>query len=149
MTQRVDYDRVAPELVRALSNLNRSLEGGAIDPQLRYLVEIRVSQINGCAFCLDLHSRQARDAGEAQQRLDCLLAWREVALFSERERAALSWAESVTLVSQTHVPHETFAEAREHFSEAELVELTLIVISMNAWNRLAVSFRKVPAVRRP
>jgi AhpD family alkylhydroperoxidase len=108
---------------------------------------LRTSQINGCSYCVDLHSREARAAGEGQQRLDCLPVWRETELYDERERAALAWAESVTLVSQTGVPDDVFEELQRHFSEKEIVDLTFIVASMNAWNRMAISFRQGP-VRR-
>ena len=147
MTQRVDFNRVAPEALKALSNLNRYIEGGAIAPPLRLLIDIRISQINGCSFCIDLHMQEAREAGESQQRLDCLPVWHEVPFFSEAEKAALAWAEAVTLVSQTHVPEEVFAEVKKHFTEAEIVDITMVAISVNAWNRLAISFRKLPAAR--
>ena len=147
MTQRINYDRIAPEAVAALSRVNTYLQSRNVEDRLRHLLELRVSQINGCSFCMDLHSRQARHAGETQQRLDCLQAWQEVSFFSAREKAALAWAESVTLVSETRVPDLVFEQAREHFSEEQLVDLTMVVVSMNAWNRLAISFRKSPPER--
>jgi len=146
---RIDHRQVAPGAIKALSGLNAYHEReGAIEPKLRYLIELRVSQINGCAFCVDKHSQEAREVGETQQRLDCLPAWREVLFFDDRERAALDWAEAVTLIAQSHVPDDVYEQARQHFSEKELVDLTMIVVDMNAWNRLAISFRKAPAPRQ-
>jgi len=147
MSKRLDYNRVAPEAVKALAATQPYIKSTEIAPRLRALVELRTSQINGCAYCVDMHSREARAAGEGQQRLDCLPVWRETDLYDDRERAALAWAESVTLVSQTGVPDEVFAEARAQFSEKELVDLTLIISTMNAWNRLAISFRQGPPRR--
>jgi AhpD family alkylhydroperoxidase len=145
---RLNYFQVAPEAIKALSATRTYLASSAIEPRLRALVELRVSQINGCAYCVDMHSREARQAGETQQRLDCLPVWRETSFFDDRERAALAWAESVTLVSQTGVPDAVYEEARKQFSDRDLVDLTLVVAVMNAWNRLAVSFRHGPAARR-
>ncbi|MFO0873374.1 MAG: carboxymuconolactone decarboxylase family protein [Phycisphaerales bacterium] len=147
MAKRIDYVRVAPDAVKALSATRPYLAASAIEPRLRALVELRVSQINGCAYCVDLHSHEARRAGEAQQRLDCLPVWRETPFFADRERAALAWAESVTLVPQTGVPDAVFEDARRHFSEKDLVDLTLVIASMNAWNRIAISFRQAPSHR--
>ncbi len=145
---RLAYSHVAPEAIKALSATGPYLASSKIEPRLRALVELRVSQINGCAYCVDLHSQQARKAGEVQQRLDCLPVWRETPLFDDRERAALAWAESVTLVSETGVPNAVFDEARKHFSERDLVDVTLIAAVMNAWNRMAISFRQGPSPRR-
>jgi AhpD family alkylhydroperoxidase len=147
MGKRLDYVRVAPDAVKALSATRPYLAASAIEPRLRALVELRVSQINGCAYCVDLHSHEARRAGEEQQRLDCLPVWRETPFFDDRERAALAWAESVTRVSETGVPDQMFDEVRRQFSERDLVDLTLVVAAMNAWNRIAISFRQGPAHR--
>ena len=147
MTQRVAYGKVAPEAVKALMGVERYIEAAAIDRRLRALVKWRASQINGCAYCVDMHSQEARQAGETQQRLDCLVVWRETSFFDDRERAALAWTESVTLVSQTGVPDDVFEAARLQFSDKELVDLTLIVATINAWNRIAISFRHGPAAR--
>lgn len=140
--QRLDYYQIAPEPITKLAAVGQYLDTGSIDPSLRLLIEIRVSQINGCAYCVDLHTRQARKRGEIQQRLDTLPVWHESPFFSERERAALAWAESVTLVSETGVPDAVFKTLEEQFTEKEIVDLTIIVSLMNAWNRIAVSFRK-------
>lgn len=148
MAMRIAYNKVAPEAVKLLGATSPYFRSSSIDARLRALVELRVSQINGCAYCIDMHSQEARHAGETQQRLDCLPAWRETTFFDDRERAALAWAESVTLVSETRVPDDVFEQARKQFSEKELVDLTLIVAVMNAWNRLAISFRQGPEPRR-
>jgi AhpD family alkylhydroperoxidase len=112
-------------------------------------VKMRASQLNGCAYCLDMHSKDAFAAGETPQRLLLLDAWRETSLYSERERAALEWTESLTLISENHVPDEVFEAVRKHFTEEELVKLTLAVAAINAWNRLAISFRAPAGTYRP
>lgn len=147
MTKRIAYFQAAPDALKALGATRTYIEASGIAPRLRALVELRVSQINGCAYCVDMHSREARQAGEGQQRLDCLPVWRETPFFDDRERAALAWAESVTLVPQTGVPDAVYEEARRHFAEKELVDLTLVVAAMNAWNRMAISFRHGPVAR--
>ena len=120
-----------------------------LEPALLELVRMRASQINGCAFCLDMHSKDARANGETEQRLYALNAWRETPFYTDRERAALAWTEAVTLVSQEHVPDSVYEETRQHFSEEELVNLTLAVATINMWNRLAISFRAVPGEYQP
>lgn len=117
---------------------------GALDLKLLSLVKLRASQINGCAFCLDMHAHEARADGEAQQRLDILPAWRETNLFDERERAALAWTEALTRIADTHAPDEAYEALRAEFSEAECVNLTLAIGLINSWNRLAIGFRKMP-----
>ena len=119
------------------------------EPLLIELVKMRASQINECAFCLDMHSKDARAAGETEQRLYALNAWRETPFFTDRERAALAWTEEVTLVGQNHVPDAIYEEARRYFTEEELVDLTMAVIAINGWNRLAIAFRSVPGAYRP
>ena len=113
------------------------------------LVRMRASQINGCAYCLDMHSKDARAAGETEQRLYCLPAWRETPFYSERERAALAWTEAVTSITEGHVPDTVFEQARKHFSEEEIEWLTLAVVTINGWNRFAISFRAVPGSYQP
>src|SRR5476649_1463600 len=120
MNTRIDYRKVAPEGIQALSSVGKYLHEEKFDPKLQALVELRVSQINGCAYCLNAHTQEARTLGETQQRLDCLSAWRETAFYTEREQAALAWAESLTLIAQTHAPEEIYQEAAKHFSEKEL-----------------------------
>jgi AhpD family alkylhydroperoxidase len=120
-----------------------------LDHSLLHLLKMRASQINGCAYCIDMHSKDARALGETEQRLYELDAWRETPFYTDRERAALAWTEAVTLVSQTHVPDSVYEEVRKHFSEKEIVDLTLAVMTINAWNRLAISLRAVPGHYRP
>ena len=147
MSERLDYKATSPDGLKALLTLNSFVKDLGIEPKLKALVEIRISQINGCAFCLDQHSMEARSAGESQQRLDSLVVWDESPFFSDRERAALDWAESVTLCADSGVPDEVYLEARQIFSEKELVDLTYLVINMNGLNRISVSFRRVPPAR--
>ena len=109
-------------------------------------MKTRAPQINGCAYCIHIHTREARGRGESEERLYLLNAWRDSPLYTERERAALAWTEAVTLVAETHVPDSVFEEARQHFAEDELVKLTLVIAMFNAWNRMAISFRAVPPV---
>lgn len=144
MNPRIDYAQVAPDSVKALYGLENYVKQSGLEPGLLDLVKTRVSQINGCAYCLDMHTKDARARGETEQRLYALDAWRETPFFSERERAALTWAETVTRVAETHVPDEAFEHARQHFMEKELVDLTLAIVAINGWNRLAIAFRKVP-----
>lgn len=142
MMQRLDYYQYNRYAVNGLVALGKHLS--AIDKRLRALVEIRVSQINGCLYCIDLHTREARAAGETQQRLDSLPAWYEAPYFDAREKAALAWAEAVTRVAETHAPDAAYETLNAHFSPAEVVDLTLIIATINAWNRIAVSFRRIP-----
>ena len=141
MKARIDYAKVSPQILRPLIALNAPVETSSLEPALLNLVRMRASQINGCAFCLDMHSKDARAAGEKEQRLYMLEAWRETAVYTDRERAALAWTEAVTRVTDGHVPDDVYAEASEHFTEQELVALTLAVVAINSFNRLNVAFR--------
>ncbi len=125
------------------------LAHGSIEHNLLHVLKLRVSQINGCAFCIDMHWKDARAAGETEQRLYGLDAWRESPYYTDRERAALAWAESLTLVSSTHVPDEVFAELQKHFSEQEIIDLVYAISIINAWNRIAISLRAVPGHYQP
>ncbi len=149
MQPRIDPYKQAPAAAKILLDLEHYLKNCGLEPSLLDLVKMRSSQINGCAYCIDMHSKDARAAGETEQRLYELDAWRETPFYSDRERAALAWTEAVTLVSQTHVPDDVYNEARAHFSEQELVNLTLAVATINVWNRLAISFRAVPGTYKP
>ena len=120
-----------------------------LDRRLLELVKLRASQINGCAYCVDMHTKDARTNGETEQRLYAVVVWREAPFFTERERAALAWTEALTLVSQEQVPDNVFEIARKEFSDKELVDLTMAVIAINGWNRLAISFRKVAGTYQP
>src|SRR5687767_7296364 len=153
MNARVDLTRyIGSGLGRAMLALSREVETSGLDRRLFELIKIRASQMNGCAYCIDMHTQEARLAGETEQRIYALNAWRETPFFTDRERAAIDWTETVTRVGDTHVPDDVFDSARQYFSESELVALTFAVVVINGWNRLAVSFR-VPAAaisrRRP
>ncbi len=141
MKPRLRYAHAAPEAVRALAALEEQARKSSIEKPLLELVRMRTSQINGCAYCLDMHSKDARVGGETEQRLYALDAWREAPFYTDRERAALAWTEALTRVSEGHVPDAVYEEARRHFGEAELVDLSLAVVAINGWNRLAIAFR--------
>lgn len=149
MDQRIDYSKVDPEGINGLLQLEKHVHDSGLDPLLLELVRLRVSQINGCAYCLDMHTKNARSLGESEQRLYGISAWREAPYYSDRERAALAWSEAVTMVSQDHVPEEVYQEVRKQFTEKELVDLTLGIIAINGWNRLAISFRTLPGSYLP
>jgi len=144
MQPRIDYRKFAQQPLKALLEVEKYLAGCGLEHKLLHLIKMRASQINGCAYCLDMHSLDARAAGETEQRLYTLDAWGETPFFTDRERAALAWTEAVTLVSQTHVPDDVYDEARRQFSEEELVKLTWAVVVINGWNRVAVAFRSEP-----
>jgi AhpD family alkylhydroperoxidase len=141
MEQRLDYAKAAPDGVGVLRQLEQYLKEVGLEPDLVELVRLRASQINGCAYCIDMHTKDARSHGESEQRLYGVTAWRETPFYSERERAALAWTESVTRISESQVPEEIYQQVKQHFTEKELVDLTLAVIAINSWNRLAISFR--------
>lgn len=149
MESRLAYGKVAPAVMRAMSDLERTVRTSGLEHSLLELIKIRASQINGCAYCLDMHWKDAMAAGEDIQRLYMLDAWREAPCYTARERAALAWAESVTLVAETRVPDDVYAQAREEFSEQELANLTLAVVAINGWNRLSVSFRTPAGTYQP
>lgn len=147
MKPRMNFYQAAPETIKGLSNLEAVIQGSGLEQSLIELVKTRASQINGCAFCINMHTQDARKHGETEQRLYLLNAWREAPLYTDRERAALAWTEAVTLISETHAPDHLYTEVRKHFSEAETVNLTMLIAAINAWNRLAISFRAVPPVK--
>jgi len=142
VTARLEYWRVSPEAAKLMAHLNAYLKKSSIEMSLRHLVLLRVSQINGCAYCVDLHTSEALRDGEDGQRLHCLVAWHETSLYSPRECAALAYAESVTRIIESHVSDDDYEKAAQQFSDLELVDLTLMVSAMNAWNRMAISFRR-------
>jgi AhpD family alkylhydroperoxidase len=144
MKARIDFTNVNPGIVQAMLGLERQVRHAGFDSKLLDLVRMRASQINGCAYCLDMHSKDARANGETEQRLYGLEAWRETPYYSERERAALEWTESLTLVSETHVPDDVFERVRKQFSDDELAHLSLAIVAINGWNRLNVAARTVP-----
>jgi len=137
--ERTNY--ISSGLGRAMLALQKEVEATGLDRKLLELMKIRASQINGCAYCIDMHTKDARAAGETEQRIYALNAWRETPFYSDRERAALEWAEAVTRIADTHVPDEVYERVREHFDESEIVALTFALVAINGWNRLAVSFR--------
>jgi len=150
MQSRLDAQKASPAAYHAMLALEMSVrKSSKLEPSLIELVRMRASQINGCAYCLDMHSKDARAAGESEQRLYALNAWRETPFFNNRERAALAWTEAVTLVAEGHVPDAVFEEVRPHFSDEELVSLTMAVVTINAWNRLSIAFRTVPGDYQP
>ena len=149
MKQRLNYAEAGQGALRAMFGLETYLVKSGLEPSLLHLIKFRVSQINGCAYCLDMHSKDSRAAGETEQRLYLLDAWRESPFYTERERAALAWAEAVTLVTEGHVPDEVYEQARAQFGEEELVNLTLAVVAINGWNRLSIAFRVTPGSYQP
>src|SRR4249920_569896 len=144
MKARIDLMHVNPGVVRAMLGLEQQVRQAGFDRKLLDLVRMRASQVNGCAYCLDMHSKDTRANGETEQRLYGLDAWREAPYYSARERAALEWTETLTLVAETHVPDEVYERVREQFSEDELVHLTLAIVAINGWNRLNIAARTVP-----
>ena len=149
MQARLNIADLAPDVIKTLLALEGHVRRSGLEKPLIELVKLRASQINGCAYCLDMHTKDARAAGEAEQRLYCLSAWRECPFYTDRERAALEWTEAVTRVADTHVPDDVFERARAQFSEKELADLNVAVIAINAWNRIAVPFRAVPGAYQP
>src|SRR3954447_3067116 len=150
MTPRCDINKyLGSRPVQALFKLSQEIEATGLERRLFELVKIRASQINACAYCIDMHTKDARAMGETEQRIYALNAWRETPFFSERERAALEWTESVTRVGDTHVPDDVYARVREQFEDADLVALTMGVVVINGWNRLAVAFRAPAGTYQP
>jgi len=150
MQPRIDYRKFAPEAMKALYGLETYLTTqSGMDHKLLHLLKLRASQINGCAFCIDMHWKDARAVGESEQRLYGLDAWRESPYYTDGERAALAWTEAVTLISSTPAPDEQYAELQKHFSEKEIVDLVYLIATINAWNRIAISMRAVPGRYQP
>jgi AhpD family alkylhydroperoxidase len=149
MQPRIEYAKAAPGAMTAMLGLETYVLHCGLERSLLELVKVRASQINGCAYCVDMHTKDARAEGESEQRLYAVIVWEETPFFTERERAALAWTEAVTLIGQGHVPNDVYQQARGSFSEAELVNLTLAIIVINGWNRLAISFRTVPGTYQP
>lgn len=139
--KRLDYYNAAPGALKGMMELEKFVHSSKMDKSLFELIKMRASQINGCAYCIDMHSKDARKAGETEQRLYALSAWREAPFFTDRERAALEWTEELTLISQNEVSDNLYNNMRQYFTEEELVTLTMAVVAINGWNRLAISFR--------
>ena len=149
MEPRIQSAKVAPGVVAAMGALEKYVRSSGLEPSLIELVKLRASQINGCAYCIDMHTKDARARGETEQRLYALSVWRETPFYTEKERAALAWTEAVTQVSTSHVPDDVYELTRQHFSDKELVDLTAATIAINGWNRLAISFQAVPGTYQP
>jgi len=146
--QRLDYAAAAPGALKAVLGVQLYVNHCGLDHSLLELVKLRCSQINGCAYCVDMHARDAKKAGEREQRLHAVAVWRESPLFTRTERAALAWAEAVTLVSVDHVPDEVHTSVSKYFSGKALVDLTMAVVAINCWNRLAIAFRTPPPLEK-
>ena len=148
MQPRLNYLQIAPETMKAAVALETVLAKSGLETSLYHLVKTRASQINGCAYCIHMHTRDARAHGETEERLYLLDAWRESPLYSDRERAALAWTEALTLISETHAPDDLYEEVRKHFTEQEIVNLTMLIGMINLWNRLAISMRSIHPVKK-
>jgi AhpD family alkylhydroperoxidase len=149
MEPRLVVRKVAPDVYKAMSSLEECVSESGLEPSLLELVRTRASQLNNCAYCIDMHTKDARANGETEQRLYTLSAWQETAFFTERERAALTWTEALTNIAESRVPDDVYEIARQHFTEKELVDLTLAIVAINGWNRLSVAFRTVPGTYQP
>ncbi|WP_020652449.1 carboxymuconolactone decarboxylase family protein [Massilia niastensis] len=146
MDKRIDYYSASKEAMETLISLESSVLRLGLEPRLVSLVKLRASQINACSFCVDLHTSEARRAGESERRLYAVSAWRETPFFSARERAALAWTEAITLIAQTQAPDADYKQLAAHFNEKEMTDLTLAIATINVWNRLAIGFRKMPTL---
>jgi AhpD family alkylhydroperoxidase len=149
MEARLDYAKASPEAAKAMLQLESVVRRSGIDAKLLELIKIRASQLNGCAYCIDMHAKDARFKGETEQRIYALDAWRETPFFTEKERAALAWTEAVTNIQTGHAPDAVYHELSRNFSEEERVNLTLAITTINAWNRIAIGFRMVPGSYQP
>src|ERR1700742_2185518 len=147
MKPRMNFYQAAPDTMKAMMALETQIQSSGLEQSLMELVKTRASQVNGCAFCINMHTQDARKHGETEQRLYLLNAWRESPVYTDRERAALAWTEAVTRISETHAPDDVYQEVRAQFSESDTVNLTMLIATINAWNRIAISFRSVPPVR--
>src|ERR1700749_1710483 len=147
MKPRMNFYQAPPDTIKALSALESEIQSSGLEQSLIELVKTRASQINGCAFCINMHTQDARKHGETEQRLYLLNAWREPPVYSDRERAALAWTEAVTLISDTHAPDDLYEDVRANFSESDTVNLTMVIGAINAWNRIAISFRAIHPVK--
>jgi len=141
METRIDPRKTAPEVYRAMLALESAVKSSDLDSKLLDLIRLRASQVNGCAYCIDMHSKDLRAAGEREERIYLLEAWREAPFYSDRERAALAWTEAITLIAEGHAPDEVYDEVRRHFSDNELANLTLAIVTINGWNRFGIAFR--------
>ena len=146
---RIDYRKVSPDAIKGMYELERFVANSGLDHKLLHLLKTRASQMNGCAYCIDMHTKDARAVGETEQRLYALNAWRETPFFTDQERAALAWTEALTNIQQGHAPDDVYEELASHFSEKDIVTLTLAITTINAWNRLAIGFRAQAGTYQP
>lgn len=149
MESRLDYTKASPEAAKAMIQLESFVRRSGIDAKLLELIKIRASQLNGCAYCIDMHTKDARFKGETEQRIYALSAWCETSFFTEKERAALAWTEAITNIQTGHAPDAVYQELSRNFSEEERVNLTLAITTINTWNRIAIGFRMVPGSYQP
>jgi len=149
MEARLDYSKASPEAYKAMLHMEGVVRRSGIDPKLLELMKIRASQLNGCAYCIDMHTKDARLNGEIEQRIYALDAWRETPFYTDKERAALAWTEAITNIQIGHAPDTVYGELRKNFSEEEIVNITLAITTINAWNRIALGFRSVPGSYQP
>ncbi len=149
MYESINFIKISPGGMSILRQLEGYIKQCGLEPSLVELVRLRTSQINGCAYCIDMHTKDAREAGESEQRLYGLSAWRISSFYSERERAALAWTEAVTKISEAHITDEIYQQVRQQFDDKELVDLTFVVIAINSWNRLAIPFHTPPGTYKP
>jgi len=146
---RIDYRAASPEALKGMYELESFVRNSGLDHKLLHLIKTRASQINGCAFCIDMHTKDARAVGETEQRLYALNAWRETPFFTDQERAALAWTEALTNIQQGHAPDDVYDELTRHFSEQDIIALTLAITTINAWNRIAIGFRAPAGTYQP
>jgi AhpD family alkylhydroperoxidase len=149
MEPRIQLAKFAQPALKSLLDIEKYVKSSGLEEKLLHLIKMRASQINGCAYCIDMHSKDVRALGETEQRLYELNAWRETPFYTDRERAALAWTEALTLIAETHAPDSAFEEVRKHFSEKEIVDLTHAITAINSWNRLAIAMRSVPGEYQP
>lgn len=149
MEERLNYAKASPDALKAMRELEKYVTVSGLERPLYELIKTRASQINGCAYCIDMHTKDARTAGETEQRLYALSAWRETPFYTDRERAALEWTEALTLISENDVSDALYNSVRKHFNEKEMVALSMAIIAINGWNRLAIGFRTVPGTYKP
>lgn len=149
MAQRLDYYKVAPGATKGLQEIEKYVANSGLESSLYHLVKLRASQINGCGYCVDMHTKDARHEGETEQRLYAVTVWKETPFFSDRERAALAWTEALTLIPQNEISDELYQEVMQHFTEQEMMALTMCIIAINGWNRLAIPFKSVPGTYQP
>lgn len=149
MEERLNYAKVSPDALKAMRELEKYVTASGLEHPLCELIKTRASQINGCAYCIDTHTKDARKAGETEQRLYALNAWRETPFYTDRKRAALEWTEALTLISKNDISDSLYNSVRKHFDEKEIVALSMAIIAINGWNRLAIGFRTIPGTYMP